>query len=129
METLQQRQSTVAFPEDLATEINLVRNSWLEHATQWGYDPESWNPFPTPPAEFSRDSSAATSYESAGVQSAAVEDAPRDLVLRSALQAQLIDLKAQREVLVTHQGEAFDRFKQLSIEAESMRVELAEQTA
>jgi hypothetical protein len=129
METLQQRQSAVAFPEDLAGEIDLVHNSWLEHAAQWGYDPESWPPLPTPPAEFSRDSSAATSHKSAGVQSAAVEDAPRDLVLRSALQAQLADLKAQRRVLVTRQGEAFDRLKQLSIEAELIRVELAEEKA
>ena len=75
METLQQRQSAVAFPEDLANEINAVRSSWLQHATQWGYDPESWNLLSTPLAEFSRGSSATTSHESASIQPAAVEDA------------------------------------------------------
>jgi hypothetical protein len=109
METLQQRQSTVAFPVELGTEINLVRSSWLKHATQWGYDPESWIPLPAPPAEFSAGSSAATSDESAGVQST--------LRSRSLLQAQLKDLKAQRAVLVANQGEAFDRFQKLSTKA------------
>ena len=41
-------------------------------------------------------------------------------MLRSALQA-------QKEVLVTQQGESFDRFQQPSIEAASIEVELVDQ--